>query len=150
MTQQRATPRTRSPRRPRPGDDAVWKALADPTRREILDRLGEKERTTGELCSSFPDLSRCAVMKHLGVLVEADLVLVRRVGRYRWNFLNRAPIRRIHDRWIQPTIAPVVAAAERFRAHVEREGVAPSPAAPRARAPSPPHEPPPMSGEDER
>ena len=95
--------------------------MSDPTRRSILDRLGERERTTGELCADFPDLSRCAVMKHLGVLVDADLVLVRREGRFRWNHLNPAPIRRIHDRWIRPYVAPVVAAAERFRAHLAEE-----------------------------
>ena len=79
--------------------DGVWKALADPTRRAILDRLRDGPRTTGDLCSTFP-LSRFAVMKHLAILEQAGLVLVRREGRRRWNHLNAVPIKRIYERWI--------------------------------------------------
>lgn len=81
--------------------DRVWKALADPTRREILDRLRDAPRTTGSLCDEF-DLTRFAVMKHLSVLVEANLVMARRNGRERWNHLNVIPLRRIYERWMRP------------------------------------------------
>ena len=79
----------------------TWKALADPTRRSILDLLREAPRTTGELTASFP-LSRFAVMKHLSVLERAGLVVVRRRGRERWNFLNPVPLQRIYERWMRP------------------------------------------------
>ncbi len=83
-------------------DDLVWKALSSPVRRQILDALREGSQTTGDLADRFPDLSRYAVMQHLGVLVDAELVLIHREGRLRWNSLNVIPIQRIHQRWIQP------------------------------------------------
>ncbi len=81
-------------------DDAVFKALANGLRREILDALKEAPRTTGMLCEQFSSLDRCTVMQHLKVLEEAGLVLVKREGRERWNHLNALPIQAIHDRWI--------------------------------------------------
>ena len=78
---------------------AVWKALADPTRRRLLDRLKDGPWTTGELCTRFP-LSRFAVMKHLAILERAGLVIVERHGRERWNYLNAVPIQQIYERWI--------------------------------------------------
>lgn len=80
--------------------DPVWRALANPARRHILDVLRDGHRTTGDLADLFPDLSRFAVMQHLKVLAEADLVRVRRSGRERHNFLNPVPIQRIHRRWV--------------------------------------------------
>ncbi|MCG8459998.1 MAG: metalloregulator ArsR/SmtB family transcription factor [Holophagales bacterium] len=80
---------------------ATWKALADPTRRTILDLLRDGPLTTGALAERF-EMSRYGVMKHLRVLEEASLVLVRRHGRERFNHLNAVPIRRIYRRWIQP------------------------------------------------
>ncbi len=80
--------------------DAIWKALSDPTRRAILDRLSAKPETTGDLAAGFPSLSRFAVMKHLGVLEQAGLVIVRREGRRRWNHLNAVPLRRVYQRWV--------------------------------------------------
>jgi DNA-binding transcriptional ArsR family regulator len=84
-----------------PVDDlsAVWKALADPTRRRILDLLKDGPRTTGDLAEQFR-FSRFAVMKHLGILQRARLVIVERRGRERWNYLNAVPIQQIYDRWI--------------------------------------------------
>jgi DNA-binding transcriptional ArsR family regulator len=79
--------------------EGVWKALADSTRRRILDLLRAGPRTTGELCARFA-VSRFAVMKHLAILERAGLVLVRREGRQRWNYLNAVPIRQIYERWI--------------------------------------------------
>jgi len=83
------------------GVDLVWKALADPTRRRLMDLLRERARTTGELCTSFePSLSRFAVMKHLRTLERAGLVVVRHQGRESWHFLNAVPLRRIYDHWV--------------------------------------------------
>lgn len=78
---------------------AVWKALADPTRRQLLDLLRERPRTTGELADAFPT-SRFAVMKHLGVLERAGLVLARKEGRQVWHHLNAVPLRRVYERWV--------------------------------------------------
>jgi DNA-binding transcriptional ArsR family regulator/uncharacterized protein YndB with AHSA1/START domain len=82
-------------------DESVWAALADPTRRKVLDLLKSGPQTTGQLCGRF-DLSRTAVMKHLDVLEQARLILVRRSGRERWNYINAAPLRRIYERWMTP------------------------------------------------
>ena len=89
-----------APRRARARDE-VWKALADPSRRHILDLLRVRPMTTGALAARF-DFSRYGVMSHLRVLVDARLVLVRRRGRERWNHLNPVPIRQIYRRWIRP------------------------------------------------
>ena len=75
-------------------DDKVFKALAAPARRLILDRLRDRPLTTGALCADFPGLDRCTVMQHLKVLEEAELVIAERRGRERWNHLNAAPIQR--------------------------------------------------------
>lgn len=99
---------------PEDGGEAVWRALADPTRRRILDLLAERPRTTGELCDEFTDLSRFAVMKHLDVLEAAGLVLVRREGRLRWNQFNAVPIQRIYDRWIGPKLGGMASALLRL------------------------------------
>jgi DNA-binding transcriptional ArsR family regulator len=81
-------------------DDRVFKALADPTRRFLLDLLFARDgRTLTELESQL-EMSRYGVMKHLKVLEEADLVISRRSGREKLHFLNAVPIRLIHDRWI--------------------------------------------------
>ena len=80
--------------------DTVWRALGDPTRRQILDRLSAAPATTGELISHFEDLCRTAVMKHLDVLVAAGLVVVRREGRVRWNHFNPVPIEQVCGKWI--------------------------------------------------
>lgn len=82
------------------GDGAIWKALASPQRRELLDLLRDGSRTTGELAAAFPELSRFAVMQHLGVLERASLVLVRRQGRTRFNHLNAVPIHQAYERWV--------------------------------------------------
>jgi len=81
-------------------DDRVFKALADPTRRFLLDRLHERDgRTLTELESEI-EMSRFGVMKHLRVLEDAGLVVAQRSGREKLHFLNPVPIRLIHDRWI--------------------------------------------------
>jgi DNA-binding transcriptional ArsR family regulator len=81
-------------------DDHVFKALADPTRRLLLDRLYERDgRTLTELESQI-EMTRFGVMKHLRVLEDAGLVVTRRAGRKKLHFLNPVPIRLMHDRWI--------------------------------------------------
>ncbi len=81
-------------------DDRVFKALADPTRRFLLDLLFARDgRTLSELESEL-DMTRFGVMKHLKVLEEAELVVSRKQGREKHHFLNPVPIRLIHDRWI--------------------------------------------------
>jgi DNA-binding transcriptional ArsR family regulator len=94
-------------------DDRVFKALADPTRRLLLDRLFERDgRTLTELESSL-EMTRFGVMKHLRVLEEAGLVVTRRSGREKLHFLNPVPIRLIHDRWIDKyTAGPAAALAD--------------------------------------
>ena len=80
--------------------DVIFRALGDSRRREILDLLKARARTTGELVQYFKQLDRCTVMQHLRVLEKADLVIVRREGRLRWNYINPLPIKELHDRWI--------------------------------------------------
>jgi DNA-binding transcriptional ArsR family regulator len=82
--------------------DAVWKALSDPTRRAILDRLRKGPCTTTELVEAFQHISRFGVMKHLDVLREANLVITHDEGRQRMNSLNAVPIREIYERWVSP------------------------------------------------
>jgi DNA-binding transcriptional ArsR family regulator len=82
------------------GDDIVFKALADPSRRLLLDLLFERDgRTLTELDSEL-SMTRFGVMKHLKVLEQAGLVTTERRGREKLHFLNPVPIRQIHDRWI--------------------------------------------------
>ena len=80
--------------------DVIFKALGDSRRREILDLLKQRARTTGELCDQLSQLDRCTVMQHLRVLESADLIIVKREGRLRWNYINPLPIKELHDRWI--------------------------------------------------
>src|ERR1041385_2634464 len=82
--------------------DPVWKALADPTRRSILDLLRDRPLTTTEIVDAFPHLTRFGVMKHLDGLREAGLVHTREEGRQRVNSLNVFPIRQIYERWVSP------------------------------------------------
>lgn len=80
--------------------DLVWKALADPTRRAILDHLRNGPRTTGQLVALFPEMTRYGVMKHISVLEQAHLLVHRKQGRQRFNHLNAVPLRRIYERWV--------------------------------------------------
>ncbi|GAB3058821.1 metalloregulator ArsR/SmtB family transcription factor [Intrasporangium mesophilum] len=100
-------------------DDAVFKALADPTRRFLLDRLFERDgRTLGDLESEL-DMTRFGVMKHLKVLEEAGLVTAVRAGREKHHFLNPVPIRLIHDRWISKYAEPHVSALADLKSALE-------------------------------
>ena len=100
-------------------DDRVFKALADPTRRHLLDRLFEQDgRTLGELEEGV-EMTRFGVMKHLRVLEDAGLVVTRRSGREKHHFLNPVPIRQIHDRWIDKYTEGRVSALLDLKAHLE-------------------------------
>jgi DNA-binding transcriptional ArsR family regulator len=103
-------------------EDRVFRALADPTRRHLLDRLFERDgRTLTELESEVVDMTRFGVMKHLRVLEEAGLVAVRRSGREKLHFLNPVPIRQIHDRWIDKYTARQVAALVDLKNELEEQ-----------------------------
>src|SRR5947207_6167542 len=80
----------------------LWRALASPWRRRLLDLLREAPATTGALASQLPELSRFAVMQHLGVLADAGVVVIERRGRDRVNHLNPVPLREWYERWVQP------------------------------------------------
>lgn len=100
-------------------DDRVFKALAQPRRRQLLDLMKDRPQTTGMLCEAFPEMDRCTVMQHLKVLEEADLVIVRREGRERWNHLNAMPIKQIHDRWISEYATHAVSILDRLKTDLE-------------------------------
>jgi DNA-binding transcriptional ArsR family regulator/uncharacterized protein YndB with AHSA1/START domain len=82
-------------------ESAVWRALADPTRRRLLDLLRSRARTTHDLVREFT-ISRFAIMQHLDVLQEAGLIVAERRGRERWNSLNPVPLREAYERWMAP------------------------------------------------
>jgi len=100
--------------------DRVFKALGHQVRRRMLDDLKDQPLTTGALCAHFPEIDRCTVMQHLKVLEEADLLIVERRGRERWNHLNPLPIHDIHDRWIGPHAASPTARLARLKRELER------------------------------
>ncbi|MBA3447005.1 MAG: helix-turn-helix transcriptional regulator [Pseudaminobacter sp.] len=100
-------------------DDLVFKALAHQRRRVLLDCLKDAPRTTGALCKVFPEMDRCTVMQHLKVLEEADLIIVRRDGRERWNHLNAMPIKQIHDRWISQYATHALSILDRLKSDLE-------------------------------
>ncbi|WP_349904434.1 ArsR/SmtB family transcription factor [Parafrigoribacterium humi] len=101
--------------------DLVFKALADPTRRHLLDQLFERDgRALGELGTDV-EMTRFGVMKHLKVLEDAGLVISRKVGRERLHFLNPVPIRLIHDRWITKYTERRVSALTELKEQLEQE-----------------------------
>jgi DNA-binding transcriptional ArsR family regulator len=103
-------------------DDRVFKALADPTRRFLLDRLFSRDgRTLTELESGL-EMTRFGVMKHLRVLEDANLVVTRRSGREKLHFLNPVPIRLIHDRWIDKYTERQVSALADLKSELEETG----------------------------
>ena len=98
----------------------AFRALADPSRRLLLDRLFERDgQSLGELTVHLPDMTRFGVMRHLGVLESAGLISTRKVGREKRHYLNPVPIRRIHDRWISKYAAPVVGTMSAIKTHLE-------------------------------
>jgi DNA-binding transcriptional ArsR family regulator len=102
-------------------DDRVFKALADPTRRHLLDRLYKRDgRTLSELESEV-EMTRFGVMKHLRVLEDAGLVVTKRAGREKLHFLNVVPIRLVHDRWIDKFTERRVSALTDLKRRLEKD-----------------------------
>jgi len=100
----------------------VWRALANPWRRRLLDLLRDAPQTTGFLADAIPELSRFAVMQHLDVLAQAGVVLVVRRGRHRFNHLNPVPLRDWYERWVQPLADSAAADLLNLKRIVERTG----------------------------
>ena len=103
--------------------DRIFKALADSRRRQILDLLKDEPKTTGAICDHFIELDRCTVMQHLGVLEKAGLIIVKKEGRFRWNYLDAVPIREIYDRWINQYASPSVELLTRMKNEIESESI---------------------------
>jgi uncharacterized protein YndB with AHSA1/START domain/DNA-binding transcriptional ArsR family regulator len=101
-------------------DDRVFKALADPTRRLLLDRLFARDGRTLSDLESDVDMTRFGVMKHLRLLEEAGLITTRKAGREKLHFLNVVPIRLIHDRWIDKYTEPQVALLAGLKTELEK------------------------------
>jgi DNA-binding transcriptional ArsR family regulator len=95
--------------------DEIWKALADPNRRSILDELKPGPLTTGDICAAFPSLDRCTTMKHLEALTKVGLVVAERRGRTRLNHLNAAPLHSIVERWVSGHTARLAESASRLK-----------------------------------
>ena len=103
-------------------DETVFRALADPSRRRLLDLLFERDgRTLTELESQL-EMTRFGVMKHLRVLEDAGLVVTRKEGRSKLHFLNPVPIRLIHDRWIDKYRERQVSALANLKSQLEETG----------------------------
>ncbi len=101
--------------------DEVFKALADPTRRSLLDELFEQDGQTLSALEQRLPMSRFGVMKHLKVLEQAGLVTTKRAGREKLHFLNAVPIRLVHDRWVSKYSEPWAAALSGLKQQIEEE-----------------------------
>ena len=101
--------------------DAVFKALADATRRDLLDALFAEDGQTLTALEERVPMTRFGVMKHLKVLEEAGLVVTRKSGREKLHFLNPVPIRLIHDRWIDKYTEHHVTALLELKADIEED-----------------------------
>src|SRR5262249_29010923 len=99
--------------------DAVFKALADPTRRRLLDALYKRDGQTLSALERRVPMTRFGVMKHLRILEEARLVVTRRRGREKLHFLNPVPIRLVHDRWVSKYAEPWVATLSDLKRRLE-------------------------------
>ncbi|GAB3519756.1 ArsR/SmtB family transcription factor [Arthrobacter monumenti] len=99
--------------------DAVFKALADPTRRDLLDELFRSDGQTLSALEARFDITRFGVMKHLKLLEQAGLVVTRRRGREKLHFLNPVPIRLIHDRWVSKYAEPWAAGLSGLKSRLE-------------------------------
>src|SRR6476661_2676141 len=101
--------------------DEVFKALADPTRRKLLDELYREDGQTLSALEAGLPMTRFGVMKHLRVLEEAGLVTTRRRGREKLHFLNPVPIRLVHDRWVSKYAEPWAATLSGLKQSIEEE-----------------------------
>ncbi len=101
--------------------ETAWRGLANPLRRRMLDELKAGPLATGELALRFPELSRFAVMQHLGVLEEGGLVVRRKDGRQTYNYLNPVPIQQIYHRWVEQFQQPWTEALVSLKNELEAE-----------------------------
>jgi DNA-binding transcriptional ArsR family regulator len=101
-------------------DDLVFKALAGADRRFILDQLRTAPQTTGDLVKKLTWLDRTTVMQHLGVLERAGLIITRKQGRCRWNYLDVGPIQGIHERWIQSYATPSARMLNKLKSDLDK------------------------------
>ena len=105
-------------------DGLVFRALADPTRRLILDSLFKRDgRTLGELEAEVPALTRFGVMTHLRVLEKAGLLTTRKSGRFKYHYLNAATIGLIYERWVNKYLQPAVGAMGTLKRRLEEGGL---------------------------
>jgi DNA-binding transcriptional ArsR family regulator len=104
--------------------DEVFKALADPTRRQLLDRLFKQDGQTLTALKEKLPMTRFGVMKHLRQLEEAGLVITRRRGREKLHFLNPVPIRLVYERWVSKYAEPWVSGLTGLKRELEEEDVA--------------------------
>jgi DNA-binding transcriptional ArsR family regulator len=101
--------------------DEVFKALADPTRRSLLDELFQQDGQTLTALEQRVSITRFGVMKHLKVLEQAGLVTTKRRGREKLHFLNPVPIRLVHDRWVSKYAEPWAAGLSGLKQQIEEE-----------------------------
>lgn len=101
---------------------SVFKALGHPIRRQILDILKQSPKTTGELNESFPEVTRYAIMKHLTILEEGKLILTRRKGKYKLNYLNAVPLQEMYNRWVGKYMQTTANSLINLRSIVEQKG----------------------------
>lgn len=95
--------------------DEIWKAIADGKRRKIVDALAAGRMSTGEIVQLFPSVGRTGVLKHISVLEKADLIIVKREGRVRWNYLNPAPIKRACNPWVRKHVERISSSIARLK-----------------------------------
>ncbi|MEL7299032.1 MAG: helix-turn-helix domain-containing protein [Pseudomonadota bacterium] len=100
--------------------DAIFKAMADPARRDLLDALREEDGQTLTALGARFEMTRFGVMKHLGVLEDAGLITTLKRGRYKYHYLNPAPLQETLDRWIAPMVRPAARGVLDLKAHLER------------------------------
>jgi DNA-binding transcriptional ArsR family regulator len=104
-------------------DDLIWKALSDGRRRQIVEALADGPKQTGALVELFPDIGRTAVLKHIAILTEGNLIRVVREGRARWNHLNPEPIEATCNSWVVRHITGMKSSATRLKHIAEKENL---------------------------
>lgn len=100
-------------------DELVIKSIASADRRRILDLLQDAPHTTGAICAELPWLNRCTVMQHIAVLEKARLIITRKEGRKRWNYLDVSPLQHFHERWIKAYSMPSASLLSKLRRDLE-------------------------------
>lgn len=96
-------------------NNRIWKALADPNRRHIIDLVSKQSLTTGQIVDSFDDIGRTGVMKHIAILEAAELIQVQREGKLRWNTFNPDPMLKACLPWLERHRSKLVSSAHALR-----------------------------------